>query len=95
MMAVQWFQRMQTGQVDRAQLSDDLNGKLTDVVISQISTQLKPYGQPGSITYLGGRIVNGDDVYAYILNFKASKVRELMAIDNTGKINGLVFTLAK
>jgi hypothetical protein len=95
MLAVTWFGRMQAGQIDRSQLSDELNQKMSDAVVSQISAQLKPCGQPASITYLGGRIVDGDDVYAYILNFKSAKVRELMAVDATGKINGLVFTVAK
>lgn len=95
MLAVQWFGRLQTAQPDRSQLSSELNGKMTGVVLQQLSSQLKPYGDPVSITYLGGRIVNGDDVYAYILNFKTSKVREMMAIDAQGKINGIEFTIAK
>lgn len=95
MLAVQWFGRLQAGQPDRSQLSSTLNEKMTDVVLQQLSTQLKPYGTPVSITYLGGRIVNGDDVYAYVLNFKATKVREMMAIDTQGKINGIQFTIAK
>lgn len=95
MLAVEWFGRLQAAQPDRSQLSSGLNGKMTDVIVQQLSSQLKSYGTPASITYLGGRVVNGDDVYAYILNFKTSKVREMMAIDAQGKINGIEFTIAK
>lgn len=95
MLAIAWFGRFQAAQIDRSQLTGELNGKLTDDVVAQMSSQLKPFGDPASITYLGGRVVDGDDVYAYLLNFKSGKVQELMAIDPAGKINGLVFTVAK
>lgn len=91
--AVEWFARMELGKPDRTQLSPTLSAKLTDGTIARIGSMLRPYGPPQSIRYLGGRMVGTDRVYAYLLSLKTVDVREMMALDGTGKISGLVFTI--
>lgn len=94
--AVEWFARMQMAMPDRAQLTPTLNSRLTTAEVQSMSTELKPLGRPYTISYLGGRIVGGNDVYAYLLDFhKAVKLREIIAVDDSGKIAGLVFTMVK
>ena len=44
--ALQWYLRMQEGELDRTQLSDAYSAQLTDHAVEQMSRRLNHYGAP-------------------------------------------------
>src|SRR5215469_2628785 len=47
-LALEWFAKMQTGQIDRAQLATDYNAQLTDDAVQAMSRFLKEHGYGAS-----------------------------------------------
>jgi hypothetical protein len=87
---------MQTGDIDRSQLTDEMNTDLTPGVIKQISDQFGPLGDPQSFTPLGEESVAGDETaYVYRVVFKTKTVNEVFVLDKTGKVAGIQFPPAQ
>jgi hypothetical protein len=42
--AKDWLHQIQTGKIDRSQLTDKMNAALTDSMLAQVSAQLAPLG---------------------------------------------------
>jgi len=89
--AKDWLHRIQAAKVDRAQLDTQMNALFTDSVITQIATQLGPLGEPSGFTFIAKRRVGTNTGYRFLVTFKAVKLYEILAIDDTGKISGLQF----
>jgi hypothetical protein len=90
--AIEWLHRLELGNIDRSQLDATLNAKLSPQAIGLIQAELGPFGTPKSITLAASRPMNGNSAYLYILDFKAAKLQEVMILNPSGKITGLVFT---
>jgi hypothetical protein len=89
--AKDWLHRFQTGNIDYSQMSDRVSAKLTPALAQQIQETLKPLGDPISFTYLGSQVVEGINVYGFLVTFKDRQLNEFFALDANGKIAGITF----
>ncbi len=92
--AKDWLHRVQTANVDRSQLTDQMNAALTPALVQQVAAQLAPLGDPTAVSFVGSQTVQGVTIYHFVLTFKAGTVNEFLGIDAAGKIAGLRFTPA-
>lgn len=90
--ALDWLRRLEFGDIDRAQLDDTLNAKLTTQSIGLMQAELGPFGRPSGIQLVASRKLNGNDAYMYVLTFKAARLQEVIIVSPVGKITGLVFS---
>ncbi|HUZ48422.1 MAG TPA: hypothetical protein VMW12_01635 [Candidatus Dormibacteraeota bacterium] len=90
--AVEWLERVQSGNVDRSQLNKTIDAKLTPQMLTTLQKQLAPLGQPYGAAYGGSKMVGQTTVYRYVVAFKAGSIEEYISFDQAGKISGLVFT---
>lgn len=90
-LAKEWFRRFQIGDIDRTQLSDTVNKQLTLAIIRREAAQLKPLGDPLSITFLRSYPISGMLGYDFQLQFKSVRIIEMIAFDGSGKIAGIDF----
>jgi hypothetical protein len=93
--AKDWLHRAQTGTIDRAQLTAQMDALLTDDLVKQAVTKLGPLGDPTDFSLVDMRNVAGSNVYMYRAQFKSGPLDEVLSIDGTGKINGLRFLPAQ
>jgi hypothetical protein len=94
-LAKEWFRRFQIGDIDRTQLSDTVNKQLTLAMIRREAAQLKPLGNPLSVTFIRSYPISGMLGYDFQLQFKSVRIIEMIAFDGSGKIAGIDFlTLA-
>jgi hypothetical protein len=94
--AKEWLHRIQTGDIDRSQLTDQMNAALTPDVIKNLSSQLGPLGEPQSFTFVGQQSVPGDiTAYVYSVTFKSTTLTEVFALDKDGKVAGIRFPAAQ
>ena len=89
--AKEWFHRFQTGEIDRSQLDAQVNAQLTDDMIHHEAEMLTPLGDPLSFMFVRTYPIDGALEYDFMLQFKATKVIELITFDADGKIAGLGF----
>jgi hypothetical protein len=93
--AKDWLYRIQTANVDRSQLTDQMSAALTPSLVQHVAAQLAPLGDPTTVVFVGSKTVQGVTVYQFVLTFKTATVNELVGIDSAGKIAGLRFTPAQ
>ncbi len=93
--AKDWLHRIQTANVDRSQLTDEMNTALTPSLVQQVAAQLAPLGDPTAVSFVGSNTVQGVTIYHFVLTFKMVTINELLGIDAAGKIAGLRFTPAQ
>jgi hypothetical protein len=87
---------MQTGDIDRSQLTAAMNADLTPDAIKQISEKFGPLGDPQSFTLLGQQSVAGDETaYVYRVVFKTTTLNEVFVLDKDGKVAGIQFPPAQ
>lgn len=85
--------RVQTGTVDRTQLSDDYNRLLTPDSLLRAGTQLAALGEPTKFAF-DGKLTQGTvTAYVYHVTFVDGDLDELLAIDGDHKIVRLLFRL--
>lgn len=90
--AMEWFQAFQSGSIDRTQLTDQVNAKLTPSMLASMKKQLIPLGVPTGIAYGGARDVKGDTVYRYVVVFPVGALQEYLSVDKVShKISGVIF----
>ncbi len=90
--AVEWLERVQSGNADRSQLDKTIDAKLTPQVLAALQKQLAPLGKPYGAAYGGSKAVGETTVYRYVIAFKDGSIEEYISFDQAGKISGLVFT---
>lgn len=90
--AVEWLERVQSGNVDRGQLDKTIDAKLTPKMLTTLQKQLAPLGKPYGAAYGGSKVVGQTTVYRYVVAFKAGSIEEYISFNQAGKISGLVFT---
>jgi hypothetical protein len=92
--ALQWFERMRTGQIDRTQLTAQYSAELTDDVVHKMSAYLTEYkygASPTGAKILRTRTVGEQTFYDVKLTFpRGDAASLLLGFDEAGKITGLV-----
>jgi hypothetical protein len=92
-LALKWFAAMQTGQIDRAQLTPDCNARLTNDAVQHMAQYLKEhdYGVPPSWAEVVQTRKTGDQtLYVVKLVFPRGDAASLLFGFNTeGKITGI------
>jgi hypothetical protein len=87
--AKDWLHQIQTGKIDRSQLTDQMNAALTDDKLKSVSAQLAPLGDPASFT-LSQSITRGTvTIYVFTVQFASGTLSETFALDQNGKVAGL------
>jgi CubicO group peptidase (beta-lactamase class C family) len=88
-LARQWMRRMQTGDIDKSQLSASFAKHLTRDMVSGMKEDLAPLGDPTSFVYRGKSKTNGATAYQYSVGFKGARLQLTIAVDSQGKISAL------
>jgi len=84
-----WYGMLQTGKIDRAQLTKDMNDALTPAKVEAISQQLKPLGAPSSFTQKDLSAVGAYTVYHYNVAVSGGTLVMTFALDKSGQIAGI------
>ena len=91
--AKEWLHRFQTGDLDRSQLSSQMNTALTADVVRQLKDELSPLGDAQSFKITSQQSLGeGITAYVYRVTFKSSSIDEIIAFDGNGKISGFRLT---
>ena len=87
--AKDWLHRLETNDIDRAQLSAEMSDFLTPDRAKQLAAKIGVLGDPTSFTLLSQQTMDGYTVYMYRAVFKGGIFKETFALDSAGKIAGL------
>ena len=92
-LALEWFAKMQTGQIDRTQLAADYSAQLSDDAVQAMSRYLKEhdYGAPPTgAQVLKTRTIGEQTFYAVKLVFpRGDAASLLLGFNAQGKITGI------
>ncbi len=92
--ALQWFEQMRTGQIDRTQLTAEYSAQLTDDAVKKMSAYLNEYkygASPTGAQILRTRTIGEQTFYDVKLTFPRGDAASLLFGFNTnGKITGIV-----
>lgn len=92
--ALQWFERMRVGQIDRTQLTPQYSAQLTSDVVQTTSAYLKKYkygASPIGAQILRTRTIGDQTFYDVKLTFPRGDAASLLfGFDENGKITGIV-----
>ena len=92
-LALEWFKRMQTGTIDRTQLTPEYSVQLTDSAVQEMSRYLKKYDYgtpPTGAQILMSRAAGDQTVYVVKLIFPRGDAASLMfGFNREGKITGV------
>lgn len=90
--AKDWFHQIQAGKIDRSQLDDKMNAALTDSMVTNVSAQVAPLGNPSAFR-LSRKMTQGNvSVYIFQVQFPSVTLYEAFGIDPDGKIAGLTLS---
>jgi hypothetical protein len=91
--ALQWFEQMRTGQIDRTQLTTEYSAQLTDDAVKKMSAYLNEYKygvSPTGAQILRTRIVGEQTFYDVKLTFPRGDAASLLfGFNGEGKITGI------
>ena len=92
-LALEWFAKMRTGQIDRTQLAADYSAQLTDDAVQAMSRYLKEYeygASPTGAQVLKTRTIGEQTFYVVKLVFPRGHAASLLLGFNAeGKITGI------
>jgi hypothetical protein len=92
-LALEWFAKMRTGQIDRTQLAADYSAQLTDDAVQAMSRYLKEYeygASPTGAQVLKTRTVGAQTFYVVKLVFpRGDAASLLLGFNAEGKITGI------
>ena len=92
-LALEWFAKMQTGQIDRTQLAADYSAQLTDDAVQAMSQYLKKYdygASPSGAQVLQTRTIGEQTFYVVKLVFpRGDAASLLLGFNAEGKITGI------
>jgi hypothetical protein len=92
-LALQWFERMRTGQIDRAQLAPAYSAQLTDDAVQGMAQYFKHYDYgvpPSSAKLLQTRTIGDQTFYLVKLIFPRGDATTLMfGFNDADKITGI------
>jgi len=88
--AKSFFHMLQTGKIDRSQLSAQMLTVMTPEKVAQAAAQLGPYGDPVTFEQVRTGTLQGSSYYVYLLAFgDSTKLAYTFAVDGQGKVSGL------
>lgn len=89
--AKDFFHRIETGDIDRSQLTAQVNTQLTNAMIKQIASQVAPLGEPTSFRQIQHGRQGGSEYYVYLVTFPDGDKWNYLFVFETesGKISGL------
>jgi hypothetical protein len=94
--ALDWYHRLQTGQIDRAQLGTKLDETLTPATVSAVQAKLGALGDPVSFVQKQAIDRAGATMYVYDLTYKGgSQMLFMFTFLASGTIVGLQFAPAQ
>jgi hypothetical protein len=92
--ALQWFERMRTGQIDRTQLTAQYSAQLTNELVHKMSAYLNEYkygASPIGAKILRARAAGEQTFYDVKLTFpRGDAASLLLGFNDKGKITGIV-----
>jgi hypothetical protein len=92
-LALQWFGEMETGQIDRSQLTSDYSAQLTDEAVKDMARYLKDhdYGvRPSGAMVVKTAAIGDQTFYVVKLVFPRGDAASLMfGLNRAGKITGI------
>jgi hypothetical protein len=92
-LALEWFAKMRTGQIDRTQLTADYSAQLTDDAVQAMSRYLKEYeygASPTGAQVLKTRTIGEQTFYVVKLVFpRGDAASLLLGFNAEGKITGI------
>jgi hypothetical protein len=92
-LALEWFAKMRTGQIDRTQLAADYSAQLTDDAVQAMSRYLKEYeygASPTGAQVLKTRTIGAQAFYVVKLVFpRGDAASLLLGFNAEGKITGI------
>jgi len=87
--------RIQTNDVDRSQFSSDFAQKLSSDQLTKAGAQLAAFGDAQQFQY-DSEVTQGDQTaYLYHVTLQKGQLDEIIAVDQNGKISGLLFRNAR
>lgn len=89
--AKEWFTRVQKGDIDRPQLTDDMNAALPTDKEAQLAASLRPLGDPTMFVFLGKTTLGVFTVYQYDVTCPNGELVFTFALDQAGKVAGIHF----
>jgi hypothetical protein len=90
--ALEWFEHLQAGQIDRTQMTTALSETLTDDSVKEMSRYLKSYGPTTGAEIVQDRKIEDQTFYVVKLLLKRGDALSLLiGFDETGKITGVTF----
>ncbi len=94
--AKEFFHRIATGDIDRSELTPQMNDALTNAMIKQVAAQVAPLGDPTSFQQVQSGRQGGSEYYIYVVTFPSGdRWNYLFVYDPVAKkISGLRITPA-
>jgi hypothetical protein len=90
--ALQWFERLQAGQIDRTQMTTALGERLTDDAVKEMARYLKSYGAATRDEIIQTRTIENQTFYVLKLFLqRGDALTLLIGFDENGKITGVTF----
>jgi hypothetical protein len=88
--AKSWFAQLQSGKIDRSQLTAGATGNMTDATIANARTEIGDLGAPVSFVLQRSGSQAGISYGIYKVTFKDGKTVDfLFAVDGQGKVTSL------
>ena len=89
--ALEWVGRIQKGDIDRSQLTKDLNADFTPAIVQNYKEKYGSLGTVQSIYLNSKQVSDGLNIYIFSVNFAQGPLNYQFATDSTGKIAALYF----
>jgi CubicO group peptidase (beta-lactamase class C family) len=90
-LARSWLHRLQTGDIDRSELTPKFSSQIPPAAVPMIKTQLGELGAPTAFVYRGKETSGDVTSYTYRVQFKGATLTFILALNKRGKISGLDF----
>ena len=89
-LALEWYEHMQSGQIDRTQLAKAYSDQLTDDAVQEMARYLKTYGPADGAQILQTRTMGRQTFYLVKLFLQRGDAMALLiGLDEAGKITGI------
>jgi hypothetical protein len=91
--ALEWFEHLQAGQIDRTQMTTAFSENLTDDAVQEMSRFLASYGPAAEDEIVQSRTIQDQTFYLVkCLLQRGDALSMLIGFDESGKVTGLTFT---
>jgi hypothetical protein len=87
-----WVGRLESGNLDRSQLTERMSAHFTPALVTEIKTEMAPLGAPQQLIYVSKDVTTRGTIYTYRAVFAAATFNLHIRINTQGKITGLTMT---